>query len=29
MDSLVKAAYNHRIRHRDAYNYNVSLKDLV
>ena len=29
MDSLVKAAYNHRIRHRDAYNYNVSLKDLI
>ena len=29
MDSLVKAAYNHRVRHRDAYNYNVSLKDLV
>lgn len=29
MDSLVKAAYNHRIRHKDAYNYNVSLKDLV
>ena len=29
MDSLVKAAYNHRVRHRDAYNYNVSLKDLI
>ena len=29
MDSLVKAAYNHRIRHKDAYNYNVSLKDLI
>lgn len=29
MDSLVKAAHYHRINHKDAYNYNVKLDDLV
>ena len=29
MDSLVKAAYYHRNAHKDAYNYNVQLNDLV
>ncbi len=28
MDSLVKAAYYHRNKHKDAYNYNVQLNDL-